>query len=59
MAKKTSDNQSYSEKVLEINQKIDAAQDFNSALKIAAEEISKALVTDTLQIILHRPEQDS
>jgi hypothetical protein len=47
------------EKIFEINQKLNQAVDFDAALKIAVEEIQKALDVNRVQIILHRSEQDS
>jgi len=46
------------EKIVEISQKLNNTVDFDTALKIAVEEIQKALDVNRVQIILHRSEQD-
>jgi hypothetical protein len=47
------------ERIVEINKRLNNAVDFDSALKIAVEELQKALDVNRVQIILHRSEQDS
>ena len=59
MPEPTSLPQPLAEQILDINNKINDARDFNDALRIAAEEIARALHADHVQIILHRPEQKS
>jgi hypothetical protein len=49
----------FHEKVSEINKKINDADEFDSALYIAAEELKKILEADRIQILLHRTEQNS
>lgn len=45
------------EKIVEINNKLNHAEDFDSALTITIEELQKALDANQIQIILHRSEQ--
>ena len=49
----------FHEKILEINNKLKDARDFDSAIKITAEELKIALEVNRIQIILHRTEQKS
>ena len=44
--------------VIEINKKLNQAKDFDTAIKIASDELKKALEVEQVQVILHRSEQN-
>lgn len=58
MTEKTPDFNFY-EEIIEINKKLNNAEDFDNAIKIAVEELQQILDVNRIQIILQRSEQSS